>query len=208
VSRRNQQTPYPEADVQTLVAQAVAGDEVALVMLLTETRQRLVSDVAIRMSPEFQGVVGPEDIVQETHAEAFRRIGSFEYRGEASFYRWLCMIAIRQLLGIIRQLRAAKRNGKHITRAPAANGQSSAELLAMLSGSYSTPSSHFSTKEAASRLNSAVGRLPEDYAHAIRSVYLNGRAVREIAQELGRTERAVYGMCRRGLKKLQSMLDE
>lgn len=193
-------------DFERLVQVAIAGDESALVVILTETRQRLLCDVAIRTSSMYQAVISPDDVVQETHADVFRQIGDFEYRGEGSFYRWIATIAFRRLADAIRRQRAARRRGQHISKLPGGGGESSVQILDLLSGSVSTPSSIVGRDEVQRMLDSALVKLPDDYRHAVQALYVEGKPVRQIAEELGRTERAIHGLCRRGLKRLQRVI--
>ena len=80
-----------------LVERASAGDEVALTLLLTRSRAGLCRYVAGKTAEHLQARIPADDIVQEAHAEVFRRIVTFENRGPGSFDRWVATIAIRYL---------------------------------------------------------------------------------------------------------------
>lgn len=196
-----------ESDPQSaLVDRAAHGDEVALSVLLTRTRARLVADVALRLSPQFQGLFSAEDVVQEAHAEAFRRIGAFQDRGPESFYRWVATIAFRRLRTAIAFHRAAKRSAIAAGRVRRSSDDSSVALVELLSGSLASPSAALARGEVASALRAAMHQLPEHYRHAVWAVYVDDRPVRDVAVELGRTERAIHGLCRRGLKQLRQVM--
>lgn len=188
-----------------LVARAVTGDDTALALLLAESRSRLMADVAIRISPEFRGLLSPEDIVQEAHIEAFRCIKVFEDRGPDSFYRWLATIAVRRLRNCVKHHRAAKRGGANNANARSLN-DSCAALLATLTGGLPTPSVIISQGQAVAAMKSAVARLPDQHRCAVWAVYIEGQAVKQVAASIGCSERAVHGLCRRGLKRLQRTL--
>lgn len=194
-------------DGQTaLVQRACDGDEVALAVLLTSTRARLLADMTIRMSPLFQGVFSAEDVVQEAHAEVFRRITTFQDRGTGSFYRWLATIALRRLRTAIAFHGAAKRSVAVTGRVRRSGEESSVALVELLSGSVASPSLVFSRTESASALREALKHLPDHYRHAVWAVYVDEQPVRSVAAELGCTERAVHGLCRRGLKQLRRVI--
>ena len=44
------------------------------------------------------------------------------------------------------------------------------------------------------------------YRKALRLVHIEGRSVAYAAQQMGRTERAIHGLCRRGLKLMQQCM--
>ncbi len=62
----------------SLVQRAVAGDEAALTVLLTQSYADMMDRLAGRTPADLRPVLDPEDIVQETHVEVFRHIGDFE----------------------------------------------------------------------------------------------------------------------------------
>src|SRR5262245_30409145 len=91
-----------------LVEQAIAGEPGALSRLLMDSYPALVSRLDQRLPADLRGYIAPEDIVQETYAEAFRRVASFRPQGPDAFHRWLTAIADSRLIDAIRAQRAAK----------------------------------------------------------------------------------------------------
>jgi len=69
-----------------------------------------------------------------------------------------------------------------------------------------TPSRSMVCAEAVEAARNAVDAMPEAYQRAIRIVPLQGRPVREAAEEMGRSERAIHGLCRRGLSLLRKRI--
>ena len=61
-------------------------------------------------------------------------------------------------------------------------------------------------REASEALNWGLARLRPSQAELLEAFYLDGRRVRDIAQELGLSERAVEGRLRRARKKLRRKL--
>ena len=49
--------------------------------------------------------------------------------------------------------------------------------------------------------------LPAHYEQALRLVHIEGRSVREVAEAMDRTERAIHGLCRRGLQMMREQLE-
>ncbi|MCH8806978.1 MAG: hypothetical protein IH986_12925 [Planctomycetes bacterium] len=81
-------------------------------------------------------------------------------------------------------------------------------LLDLLAGPGRTPSRCVARVEALRAVQSALDRLPEHYRQAILLVRIEGRPVAEVAAEMGRTERAVHGLTRRGLELLRDRLGD
>jgi len=61
-------------------------------------------------------------------------------------------------------------------------------------------------REAVALMKQEILALPEHYRRAIELVYLQGRTVAAAAREMGRTERAIHGLCRRGTRLLARRL--
>jgi RNA polymerase sigma factor (sigma-70 family) len=199
-----------EADDKTaeLAARAVAGNAAALKLLLIESRHRLCEHMAGRVPADLRGVLDVDDVVQEAHVEVFRRIGKFEPKGPESFYRWVSAIALSRLRNAIKWHRAAKRGGgwraaEFRTRQVQ---DSTIALLDKLAGRARTPSHYAARAEAVRAVQVAMADLPGHYRDALWLVHIEGRPVHAAAAALGRSERAVHGLCRRGMGLLRQRL--
>ena len=144
-------------------------------------------------------------MLQEAYVSVFLAFRSFKDQGEGSFERWLSAIALRKLRDSIRAQRAQRRGGGRaaITEINADRDRSLIGLLSLLSSGGSTPSGAAARIEAVAALEQAVRGLPEQYREAIELVYLRGLPVAVAAAALAKTERAIHGLCRRGLEQLQ-----
>lgn len=76
----------------------------------------------------------------------------------------------------------------------------------MAVGTSDTPSRSVSKREAVHAVNEALAAIAPDYRQAISLVHIEGLPVRDAAERMGKTERAVHGLCRRGMKQLQQQL--
>lgn len=86
--------PEPGADEETLVAETLAGSQVAFQLLVERYQGRvfaLVRHYAIH-------AVELEDIVQDTFVKAYQKLGT--YRSESAFSTWLFRIAINTALDL------------------------------------------------------------------------------------------------------------
>lgn len=200
--------PDLDGDVRFgLIRRAVEGDEFALSALLAESRSRLLDLVSCRIPADLKPAIEADDIVQQAHVEIFRRIKSLRNQNVDSFDRWMSTILLRQLLNALRELRALKRGGGHVRLGGDRRLEdSSIALWNTLVGSGKTPSRVAARREAALAVHSALDGLPAQYRKAIWSVHIEGCPVREVACELGKTERAIHALCRRGLARMRRQL--
>ena len=194
--------------VEPLVERAVGGDDVALKVLLAETRARLCRFLSLKIPPELTRLLDPDDIVQETHVEVFRRIRAFQPHGLDSFFRWTATIALNRVRNALAMHRAQKRGGGRMIFSPPSRNvaDSMVALLDMLAGPGKTPSRTLARMEAASAVKAALEELPTQHREAVWLVHIEGQSAVEAAAKLGKTDQAVRGLCRRGLKLLEQHL--
>lgn len=196
----------PDQFDSKLLADAIAGDESALKMALAACYRPLANKVSGRIPPDLQRIIDIDDIVQEAYIEVFRRISAFENRGPGSFDRWVRTIAMNRLRNAIRKERALRRGGALSAPTQQATAESSIALLDALTGSSWTASRSVAKREAEQILHAALDALPKQYHVALRLVYLEGRTVHEAAVSMKSTERAVHGLCRRGVSLLREQM--
>jgi RNA polymerase sigma-70 factor (ECF subfamily) len=79
-------------------------------------------------------------------------------------------------------------------------------LKERLDGGLTSPSQKAIRGEDAERLSRALAALPDDQREAVRLRHLEGCALAEIAQRLGRTPAATAGLIKRGMKTLRREL--
>lgn len=193
-------------DAGSLVQRAQRGDAIALKLLLAATRQRLSEYVNRRIPEPLRRLIDADDIVQDTHVEVFRRIGEFTPQGDDAFFRWMATIAFRRLRNVVKWHRAEKRGGGAMPLTQQVE-ESMVALLDQCSASGRTPSRSIARRESIAAVRTALQALPDNYRAALWLVYLEGRPVAEAAERLNTTDRAIHGLCRRGLKMLGEILD-
>lgn len=194
---------------QQRVERAIAGDVVALNRLLLDSYRRLHARILKKIPARLQTLVAPEDIIQESLAEAYRSIKQFRPTGDDSFFRWLAVIADHRLVDAIRAQRAAKRGGDRTPLSPADRGVSSvATLIDLLAVSEHTPSRSARGHEAGAAIQVALASLSPDYRKALQLRYLESLPVAAVAARMGRTESAIHKLCSRALLDLRSAMGE
>jgi RNA polymerase sigma-70 factor (ECF subfamily) len=185
------------------MAQPARGDE----RLLERYRDYLHLLARLHLPPGLRSKLDPSDVVQRTLLRAHEKREQF--RGEEpELAAWLRRILANTLADIAREFGAAKRDRALEQSLEAALQQSSARLEGFLQPVASSPSEHAIREEALLGLAAALAELPDDQRAAVELHHLQGCSVAEVAAHLGRTEAAVAGLLRRGLKKLRELLQD
>jgi RNA polymerase sigma-70 factor (ECF subfamily) len=168
---------------------------------LEEYRDYLHLLARLQLDPQLRGKIDPSDVVQQTLVKATQN--QEQYRGQSAAEQagWL-----RRILGNI-LIDAARKFHREVNLQQELE-QSSARLEAWLAAEQSSPSEVAVRQEQLLRLASALAQLPEDQRSVVEAHHLRDAPVAEIAVQMGRTEAAVAGLLRRGLKKLRELLKE
>ncbi len=87
------------------------GDAAALERLLLDHYAALAAHLAKRMPQSLFAVTGVDDVVQQTYAQVFQNIRSYQHRHSASFMSWLVTIAENRLRDEVRAQKRKKRGG-------------------------------------------------------------------------------------------------
>jgi RNA polymerase sigma-70 factor, ECF subfamily len=160
----------------------------------------------LHLNPRLRGKLDPSDVVQQTLLKAHQNLHQFRGRGETERAAWLRQILANVLADALREFGGAKRDVALEQSLEAALQESSARLEAFLSPEASSPSQRAMRHEQFQHLAVALARLPQDQRTVVELHHLHDWSVAEIAGHLGRTEAAVAGLLRRGLKKLRELL--
>lgn len=162
------------------------------------------------LSDRLRRRVDPADIVQLTYLEAKRDLPAFRGASPAEFAGWLRgMLKNNVATAVTRHVSTQKRslNREVTTTAAAGSDNSGGHWLGQLPGSTTSPSGVAIRSEAALALIEALHELPENQAEAIRLRYMEGLPLAEIVERMGKSDTAVAGLLKRGLKKLRTLID-
>jgi RNA polymerase sigma-70 factor (ECF subfamily) len=168
-------------------------------------RDYLLLLARMRLQPQLRGKLDPSDVVQQTLARATQGRDQFRGRTAAEQAGWLRRILANTLADAGRKFHRELHDEQALA---GALDQSSARLEAWLVAEQSSPSEAAARQEQLLRLAAALARLPEDQRSAVELHHLHDASVADIARTLGRTEPAIAGLLRRGLKKLRELLRE
>ncbi len=189
-----------------LVAEAVRGNGDALSTLLAKFGPSV--EQGLRIGRQWQNVIDSSDVMQVTYLEAFLQIPSFRPDNAGSFEAWLRRIAENNLRDAIRGLERQKQPPPSRRIQHAAPGDDShAGLYEQLAATSSTPSRAVGRQDVRRLIESAIDKLPPDYARTIRLYDLEGRTIGEVAKAMERSSGAVHMMRVRAHERLAELLE-
>jgi RNA polymerase sigma-70 factor (ECF subfamily) len=156
------------------------------------------------IDPLFRRRFDSSDVVQETLLKAHKNRDQFRGTTEAELVRWLQVILRRVVLDKV------KKEGDVRLEASLheAVNESSARLHDCLRAKGPAPDEQAQQQEFLGRLDAALGRLAEGEREAIVLRDLGGETVRRIAEQMGRSEKAVADLLFRGRGKLRELLGD
>jgi RNA polymerase sigma-70 factor (ECF subfamily) len=203
-----------DGDLSTtqLVVASKQGNNEAFGRLLEQYRGFLLMLAHRYLSERLRRRVDPADIVQLTYLEAKRDLPSFRGETPAEFAGWLRgmlknNVATAVTRHITTQKRSVRREVDPRPRGKASGNDSVGAWIHQLPGSTTSPSGVAIRDEAVMALLEALHQLPETQAEAIRLRYMEGLPLAEIVERMGKSDTAVAGLLKRGLRKLRTILN-
>ena len=185
-------------DTPDLVQLASHGDDAAIGTLLERHLPRLRAFVRLRAGPVVRAQESHSDLVQTVCRRILEDADKFEYRGEASFLRWLYTAALNK---IIERQKYYTRQKRDVRRQRAVPGN---HALLDCYLTLSTPSRAAMQVEQIEAFETVFDALPEDYRAVITLSKIVGLSHAEIAVEMDRNEGAVRVLLHRALARLRS----
>jgi RNA polymerase sigma-70 factor (ECF subfamily) len=145
------------------------------------------------------------DIVQQTCLEAHRDLAAFQGTSIGELIAWLRRILEHNALQSIEtHLTVQKRS---VAREVSVRDSNATDpMLANVPGRGSSPSGRAMRSELAVRVASEIESLPEDQREAVRLRHIEGWPLALLARHFQRSECAVAGLVKRGLRKLRAQL--
>jgi RNA polymerase sigma-70 factor (ECF subfamily) len=157
-----------------------------------------------QIDPRLYGKFDPSDVVQQTMLEAHQAWRQFRGKTSGELAAFLRRILANNLADALRRFGAAARN----VDLEKALEQSSVHLASWLAADQSSPSQQAMHHEQLQRLAQALAQLPTDQRTAVELRHLHGCSVADISERIGRSETAVGGLLRRGLKRLRELMHD
>ncbi len=187
-----------QTGIEQRIQQARAGDPEALGQLLEQHRGFLKVLAQRILEGKVKARLDASDAVQRTCLSVHKTIKDFRGETPAEFLVWLRQIHEGNVLNLLREHLAQKRD---VDR----EGAEAVESL-IADAMQSTPSQRVLRDENAVELTAALEQLSADQHEAVRLRYLEGLPVKAIAQLMQRSDKAVTALILRGLADLRKRL--
>jgi RNA polymerase sigma-70 factor (ECF subfamily) len=196
-------------DTDKLLLLVGNGDGPARSQLLDRHRSRLRRMVMVRIDSRLTSRVDPSDVVQDTLAEAHRRLDDYVATQPVPFYPWLRQLAQDRMVDLYRRhVRASRRAVGRENTAPDLSNESVSQLIHGITDSFPGPSETAHRHERAGLLRAALASLPDTDREILILRHLEQLTPREIAEVLGVSQAVVYSRHLRALGRLRKALDE
>ncbi len=184
-------------DENQLVSEAQRGSVEAFGQLVQRYQSRLFKFVFYLLGDYHDS----EEIVQEAFVRAFQSVRKF--RGESTFYTWLCAIAYR----------LARRRGKRYGRfrgesAPENPGESTGDEARKIASSGGDPSGEVLRAELVAEVQRAIQELPEKFRDVVVLVDIEGLDYQLAASVLRIPLNTVRSRLARGRARLREALSQ
>jgi RNA polymerase sigma-70 factor (ECF subfamily) len=159
----------------------------------------------LRLDPRLRRRFDSSDLVQDTLTRAVGRAA--EYRGatEPEAFAWVQQVLRTVVLNAVEREGADRRDFRHEVAMDELIADSSARVASLIAAATPTPDERLARCELLLRLVEGVERLPDDQRDVVNLRALHGYKVSEIAELLGKTDKAVAGLLRRGLLELREV---
>jgi RNA polymerase sigma-70 factor, ECF subfamily len=160
----------------------------------------------LQLPPRMRAKVDASDVVQQTLLEAHAAVNRLVTLDEAGRAAYLRQMLTNNLADLGRRFGAEARDIGRERSLEISLDSSSAPLARWLAADQSSPSKQACRSEDSLALANALGQLPEDQQTAVEMKHLQGCSVAAIAEAMERSETAVGGLLRRGLKRLRELM--
>ena len=190
-------------DSDPLEAALAAGDQSALAEFFERHRDRLWRMVRFRLDQRLVGRVDPDDVLQEAFMDALTRLPHFD--GSMSGFLWLRWVVQQTMIGVHRRHLGAQMRSANRERS-LASPATSQSLMAVLSGTPTSPSEAIIRNERAADLSDALKEMSELDQEVIALRHFEDLANHEVAEALGISPKAASIRYVRALARLRGAL--
>lgn len=190
---------------QQLLDEALAGNNESLGELLEHYRAYLTVLAQRYLDHRLKGRLDASDVVQVTFLEAQRDLPNFRGHQIEELLGWLRHILRNNVSSahqkhIFTQKRSA---GREVSNSPT---DSRPAITDLAPSETTSPSQRMMRDEAAVYLSNCLEDLPDTQREALRLRYVEGCSLKQISESMDKSEMAVAGLLKRGLKALRNRM--
>jgi RNA polymerase sigma-70 factor (ECF subfamily) len=183
-----------------IVERAKKGDQDAFFWLFQKHQSRLAVFIRYQMSDALRRRYEIDDVLQELFLRAFRDLPHFKYQGAGSFLRWLFQIARHTLQDLARHEDRKKRKVEQEALSPSA----ASRPIVTEPAHSQTPSRILFQRERLAQLLKSLDALAEADRELILLAKVEGLAIGEMSQLLGKDKIQISLSLHRALQRLRN----
>jgi RNA polymerase sigma-70 factor, ECF subfamily len=162
----------------------------------------------LQLNPRLKRQLGSSDLVQDAYLRAVEKFDQFRGTSEGELVCWLQRILANIVKDKIAAAYAQERDFRRVRSLEQLVAESSVRLDKFVAAAHSSPSERAERNEMLVRLAAALDQLPEEQGDVIIHYYMHDRPVAEIAEDMGKTEKAVGDLLYRAKRRLRKPLEE
>jgi RNA polymerase sigma-70 factor (ECF subfamily) len=162
----------------------------------------------LNLDPRLRRRLGESDLVSETLVRALQGLDGCDAKTEGELVAWLRTILKRVTLDRIEFENARKRNPDRELDVGQVVDGSFDRIDGIIPDRGPSPSTIVANYELQLRVAAAIDQLPQDQRDAVILRDSHREPLSRIAEQLGKTERAVAGLLRRGHLRLRELLPD
>jgi RNA polymerase sigma-70 factor (ECF subfamily) len=196
----DESTSTADDEIGRWIEAARRGDQEAWERLHQRYRPLLSFTAQAGMPDHLRGRFDIEDVLQSAFLSAFRSLGSYDYRGEASFRSWLKEITRNELADRIRAHDASKRSSSREQQV------SDPDIYPRAGEEGETPSQIVSRAQRRAQVLAAMRRLEDEQQEVLWMRDFEGRTWEQIGRLSGCTESGARRRYRTALEALVRIL--
>jgi len=156
----------------------------------------------------YSGKVDHSDIVQQTLLNAYTARAQCQGKKEPEILAWLRQILVHVIAHATRELHTKKRNIHREQSIAEDLDASSMRIESFLADKEPSPCQALIRKDRLRIVAAAIESLPEEQRQVLVLRYWEGKSTQEIAEVLGKSIGAVYGLLNRAKSKIRKLLDD
>ena len=189
-----------------LVRRLKAGDEQAREQLLRRSQPLLKRAIIKGLDARISSRVDPSDIVQDTLADAARRLDDYVVKRPVPFFAWIRQIAFERMIDAHRQHLQSKRRTVKREEARSRPDEHSAPTLGELPAKGRSVSSLLMNQERLQSLMLTIEKLRPADREIVILRYIENLPSARVAAKLGISEVAARARVLRAVTRLRSLL--
>ena len=187
-----------------LLQRAQGGSHDALGQLLETFRAYLLVVATAELDSELRAKIGPSDLVQETFCDAQRDFAAFRGHTQQELLAWLRRVLLNNVANVARHYLGTEK--RQVAREVPADASSQRNVKQSLPTDTPSPSDVAVRNERLECVERALATLPGPFREVIQWRNLERQNFAQIAQKMGRSEKAVQKLWTRAIREMQRLL--